>query len=162
MAETGGVQCRVAVASGDVQRETLRSDIMRGHSALNAFCLRSCNYVWQINGTEGAGGQKEPGSDFYSKQSSWVEHFYKRRAAVEVILGKPEFTVTIIIWDLVFGFHSQICQQSHASTFNCTNSLSLLRDGWYIHIFISRYFINPHLCHWKCNVMSFATNAKLL
>lgn len=65
MAETGGVQCRVAVASGDVQRETLRSDIMRGHSALNAFCLRSCNYVWQINGTEGAGGQKEPGSDFF-------------------------------------------------------------------------------------------------
>lgn len=28
-------------------------------------------------GPEEAGGQKEPVSDFYSKQSSWVEHFYK-------------------------------------------------------------------------------------
>lgn len=64
MAEAGGVRRGVAAASGDVQRETLRSDAMRGHSALDAFCLRRCNYVWQINGTEGAGGQKEPGGDF--------------------------------------------------------------------------------------------------
>lgn len=27
------------------------------------------------------------------------------RAPVEVILGKPKFTVTIIICDFVFGFH---------------------------------------------------------